>query len=305
VRKNEERFGSLSQRHVIVSWAIGEKIKDCMTQQTLEKITERKNVKEATNACKTRARKVELQKKYTEKNREVRKSIRRDHRKRTENLSYQAEAAANKGNLKELFAISRVLSRKKTQRNRPIRNKDDTLLTNTEEQLKRWQEHFSKILNHPLDDQADEGETEVEYEANPRINTRVPTVVEIKKALKELRNGKAAGADNILPEVMKTDLDITVNMLHPLLEKIWTEGEMTNDWRCGLLVKLPKKGDTANCDNWRDITLFSVPSKVFTRAMLNRIKERVNLKLQKEQAGFRPNHSCTDRINTLWIIIKQ
>jgi hypothetical protein len=95
-------------------------------------------------------------------------------------------------------------------------------------------EHFSKILNHPLDEQGDEEE---EYEANPGINTRVPTVVEIKKALIELRNGKVAGVDNILPEVMKFDLDITANMLHSLFEKIWTEGEMSNDWRCGLLIK--------------------------------------------------------------------
>lgn len=52
--------------------------KDWMTQQTLEKIRERKNVKEAMNACKTQARKVELQNKHAEKNREVKKSVRRD-----------------------------------------------------------------------------------------------------------------------------------------------------------------------------------------------------------------------------------
>lgn len=73
------------------------------------------------------------------------------------------------------------MSRKQIQRNQPIRNKDGNLLTNTEEQLKRWQEHFSKILNHPLDSQVDEEdmeeEEEEEYEANPRINTRVSTVV--------------------------------------------------------------------------------------------------------------------------------
>jgi hypothetical protein len=45
-------------------------------------------------------------------------------------------------------------------------------------------------------------------------------VAEIKKALKELRNGKAAGADNISPEVMKVDSDIIANILHPLFEKI-------------------------------------------------------------------------------------
>jgi hypothetical protein len=116
----------------------------------------------------------------------VKKSARRDQRNWIDNLSYQAEEAANKGNLKELFAITRILSKKQIQRNWPIRNNDGTLLTNTEEQLKHWQEHSSRILNHPLDEQVDKEEEEEEYEANPRINIRVPTVVEIKKALKEL-----------------------------------------------------------------------------------------------------------------------
>ena len=100
---------------------------------------------------------------------------------------------------------------------------------------------------------------------------------------------------------MKLDLDITANMLHSLFEKIWTEGEMSNDWRCGLLIKLPKNGDTAKCDNWQGITLLSVPSKAFTRVLLNRI----NLRLRKEQAGFCPNRPCIDQINTLRIIMEQ
>jgi hypothetical protein len=123
--------------------------------------------------------------------------------------------------------------------------------------------------------------------------------------LKELKRGKAAGVDNIPPEVLKVDFDITGNMLHPLFEKIWNEGEMPNDWKCGLLIKIPKERDTANCDNWRGITLLSIPSKVFTRILLNRIKEHVNHRLQKEQVGFRPNCSCIDQINTLQIIIEQ
>ena len=53
------------------------------------------------------------------------------------------------------------------------------------------------------------------------------------------------------------------------------------------------------------ITLLSIPSKVFTRILLNRIKEHVNQRLRKEQAGFRPNRSCIHQINTLWIIIEQ
>jgi hypothetical protein len=70
-------------------------------------------------------------------------------------------------------------------------------------------------------------------------------------------------------------------------------------------VKLPKKGDVSNCQNWRGIQLLSLPSKVFTRIILERIKHAVNECLQDEQAGFRCRRLCTDQIATLWIIIEQ
>ena len=112
-----------------------------MTQQTWEKIRERKRIKDEMNVCKTRAKKIELQKIYTGKNREVKRSARKDQRNYTDNLACQAEEVARKGSLKELFNITKVLSKRQMQRNRPIKAIDGTLLTNT----KRWQEHFSNV----------------------------------------------------------------------------------------------------------------------------------------------------------------
>ena len=106
-----------------------------MTQQTWEKIRERKRVKDKMNVCKTRAKKIELQNKYTKKNQEVKRSGRNDQRNYIDYLAYQAEEATCKGNLKELFTITRMLSKRQMQRNRPIRATDGTLLTNSKEQL--------------------------------------------------------------------------------------------------------------------------------------------------------------------------
>jgi hypothetical protein len=277
-----------------------------MTQLTWEKIRERKRDKDEMSVCKTRAKKIELQKIYTEKNREVKRSTRNDQRNYIDNLASQAEEATSKGNLKELFAITRVLSKRQMQRNRPIRATDGTLLINTKEQLQRWQEHFSKILNSGVDKQIVEEEKEKgEYVTNPRINTKAPTAIEIKKAVKEQKRGKAAGVENIPPEVLKVDLDISANLLNSLFEKIWNEGEMPNDWKCGLLIKIPKKGYIANCDNWWGITLLSIPSKVYTSILINTIKEHDNHRLRKEQAGFRPNRSCIVQMNTLRIVTER
>jgi hypothetical protein len=91
--------------------------------------------------------------------------------------------------------------------------------------------------------------------------------------------------DNIPPEVLKEDVGVTIELLQPLFVNIWRTGVVPDDWKKGLLVKLPKNGDVTNCKNWRGITLLSVPSKIPSRIMLNRFKICIEDRLRKEQAG--------------------
>jgi hypothetical protein len=70
-------------------------------------------------------------------------------------------------------------------------------------------------------------------------------------------------------------------------------------------MKISKKGDLSNCNNWRGITFLSTPSKILTTVILNRIQNTVEQQLRKEQAGFRKHQSCVDLINTLRIILEQ
>ena len=82
-----------------------------------------------------------------------------------------------------------------------------------------------------------------------------PTNKEIRRAIKQLKNNKAAGSDDIPAEAPQTDIDISVELLYPLFTKIWKREEVPSDWREGYLVKLPKKGDLSNCSNYRGFTL--------------------------------------------------
>ena len=55
---------------------------------------------------------------------------------------------------------------------------------------------------------------------------------------------------------------------------------MPKTWKKRLIIKI-SKGDLTECGNWRGITLTSVPSKVFGRVLIDRIRDGVNSKLRE------------------------
>ena len=105
--------------------------------------------------------------------------------------------------------------------------------------------------------------------------------------------------------MLKADLNTSVKVLTDLFKDIWEREVIPQDWDKGLIVKLPKKGNLQNCDNWRGITLLSVPSKAFCRILLDRIDAAIDRMLRQEQAGFRRGRSCIDQIFALRNIIEQ
>ena len=80
---------------------------------------------------------------------------------------------------------------------------------------------------------------------------------------------------------------------------------MSAEWTKGVIVKLPRKDDLSDCNNWRGITLLSVPEKVFCKVLLNRLQTKVNRTLHEEQANFRSKRSSSEQIFTLRNIIEQ
>ena len=101
-----------------------------------------------------------------------------------------------------------------------------------------------------------------------------------------MKTGKSPGTDNICIELLKTDVITAANVFADLFSDIWTTNEIPRDWNKGLIIKIPKKGDLQNCDNWRGITLLSMPSKIFCRILLNRIEGAIDVNLRKNKQDF-------------------
>ena len=128
------------------------------------------------------------------------------------------------------------------------------------------------------------------------IDCNKPTREEIKRAIGHTQNGKAAGPAGIPTEALKGDVTTSVEMLFSLFEEIWEKEEIPAEWKEGYLIKIPNKGDLSRCDNFRGITLLSVPVKVLNILILERMKGEVDKTLREEQAGFRQDNRVLTRL---------
>jgi len=160
------------------------------------------------------------------------------------------------------------------------------------------------VLNQPISDDLFDFNRE---DVVGTINASLTDIDEdeISKAVNKLKTNKAAGLDGIPAELLQCGGETVVKGMTQLFNTIWHTEDVPKEWRQGVIVPLPKKGCLSDCNNWRGITLLSVPSKVFCSVLLNRLQKEVDAVLREEQAGFPTGRSCSEQILTLRNIIEQ
>ena len=104
---------------------------------------------------------------------------------------------------------------------------------------------------------------------------------------------------------MKADLETTVAVLYKLLLKIWESERISNDWRCGSIIRLPKKGNLMECGKWRGITLLPVAPKVSGKVIITRIRNTIDTRLRQEQAEIKRGRGTIEQIFILRNVIEQ
>ena len=277
--------------------------KPWISQDSWKLVEERKQIKEHITSSRSERVKRHLRNKYSDKDKEVKRSMRDDRRKWTDDLVTEAERAASNGHMRTVYEVTRVLSNERRGTANVVKDKDGRVLSSLEERKRRWKEHFEEVLNRPQPTNPLEVDEERDTDVN--IDTGQIQREEIMKAMKKLKNGKSGGIDGITAEIMKADMETSGKYLEKLFTAVWNQEVIPSEWNKGLIVKIPKKGDRSICDNYRGITLLSVPSKVFSRVLISRIQDGVESQLREEQAGFRKGRSTTEQLFTLRNIIEQ
>ncbi|VDO65390.1 unnamed protein product [Schistosoma margrebowiei] len=149
---------------------------------------------------------VQAQAEYTEANRRVKRSILADKKKYVEELATTAEKADSEGNMKQLHDTTKKLSGKYSKPERPVKDKEGKPITEIQQQRNRWVEYFEELLNRPTSMNPPDikaAHTDLPIDVNP------PTKEEIRMAVRQIKNGKAAGPDNIPAEALKPNCNTT------------------------------------------------------------------------------------------------
>ncbi len=104
---------------------------------------------------------------------------------------------------------------------------------------------------------------------NPPVDETLLSLAELRETANNLKGRKAAGVCNVRAEILKAGTEAMIHGLHAVLTAVWQSGNNSPNWQRGLVVPIWKgKGCRQDCNNYRRITLLSVPGIILADLLL-------------------------------------
>ncbi|XP_072399046.1 uncharacterized protein [Diabrotica undecimpunctata] len=136
-----------------------------------------------------------------------------------------------------------------------LRKKKDALLKDAngkiiieiKEKLKKWKTYITDLF----EDNRQEPE-EIDSETGPEI-----IIEEIEQAIRNAKNGKTVGPDEIPAELLKCLDDETLPVLLDLFNEVYKTGKIPQEWLVSTFVAIPKTVYAKDCSDYRTISLIS------------------------------------------------
>ena len=168
-----------------------------------------------------------------------------------------------------------------------VQDREGNIVTEDEQIKTRWREYFEQLLN--TENQRGILEQFDVVEGPEMALERV----EVEKALKRMKLGKAGGPTELTSDMLLALGDEGVDWLTELLNKVWKEEEIPEDWKHSTLIRIFKgKGNILHCGDYRGIKLLEHMMEVYERIIDSRVREQVAV--DEIQFGFMPGKGTTD-----------
>ena len=164
-------------------------------------------------------------------------------------------------------------------------------------QSKQWEQYYKRELYDAQSETTEETQILNEYNQI--------TMEELEIVLKEAKNRKAPGKDNINMELWKYGgKRLKLRMLQ-LMNDIWNSGKLPEEWSEATVINIHKKGNKNECKNYRGIALLNTAYKIYASIIKKKLQPIAETIIGEEQNGFREGRSCTDASFTIKQIVEK
>ena len=214
--------------------------KQWISEETLDLIDERRNMK-------AHGKNVNNPE-YKEKSRAIRRACRKDKERYTEDKCEIIVGLCKQGRTSEMYQEIRTLIKKFTPKLNVIKHVNGETLTENDDILARWKEHSEGLFTNmaalgsgasatDCDDNEQGNSSETTDEDDEEL---IPLRSEVELAVKQLKNGKSTGCDDISAEMIKASGELGISLLHKLIVERWQTGEWPEDWRRAIVIPIER-----------------------------------------------------------------
>jgi len=124
----------------------------------------------------------------------------------------------------------------------------------------------------------------------------------MEKAVKEMRNKKATGDDDVPGDVLKSLGEGGLKIMTKLIINIYENGEWPKDFTEVTMIALKKKLQATKCSDHCTDSLIAHTAKIVAKILRRRIEKKIEDVLREDQFGFRKAIGIRDAIGMLRII---
>jgi len=165
--------------------------------------------------------------------------------------------------------------------------------------LKIWENYVTEIYDRPNRPE----NVEVEPE-EVDTDEKGPYILqsEMEKAIKEMRNRKATGDDDVPGDVLKLLGEDGLKILTKLINTIYETGEWPKDLTEVTIIALQKKTQATKFSGHRTISLTAHTAKIIAKILRRRIERKIEAALEEDQFGFRRGKGTRDAFGMMRII---